>query len=82
MGCAVIPFDRGVGDSLLTPDNFYDIRTFNCSGRYESVKYSVEALTEQIAKYDVTIGYEMRLIMCEENDHFKVAQQYLDLAGW
>jgi hypothetical protein len=81
MGRVVIPFDRSIGDPLLTPDNFYDVRTHNCSGRYGAVKHVAESLAAEIAKYSADLGPKMREIIVKENDHLVVAQQYLDLVG-
>jgi len=84
MACGrnVVVFDKrtySTGcDGFVTPDNIYELRKNNCSGRRYLYNYSYKDLANEIKKYDPDISYKLREYVLENNEVNLVINKYLE----
>ena len=81
MSCGrnVIIFDYNGGDGFVTPQNVFQFRTNNCSGRYHRHRYTADDLVELFKLYDPETGRRLRNYIYRHHNVEKTAQQYLAL---
>ena len=81
MSCGrnVIIFDYMGADGLVTPENIYDYRRSNCSGRTNRRMYTPDEFKTELAKYDQNLGPFLREYILMENNVVNIAKQYLSL---
>jgi glycosyltransferase involved in cell wall biosynthesis len=68
MFCGRIPIvmDTGVGDGMVTPENFSELMQYHFSGRVHWKNYSVLSLVEEIQKYQQENGEKLRRLALEK----------------
>jgi hypothetical protein len=81
MSCSrnVVIFDYQGGDGFVTPENIFEFRQKNCSGRTNHHRWTGKELREEMDRYSPTNGHLLREYIMEQHDVRKIAQQYLNL---
>lgn len=72
--CGRVPIiiDAGVGDGLVTPENFRSLMSYHFSGRVYKHNFTSEELVHEILKYKPEFGEQLRVLALEE---FSVERQ-------
>jgi O-antigen biosynthesis protein len=73
-GRAVIIYDYGGGDGIITEKNYSEIGKNNFSGRRYSIEYTTEELTDEIKKYSSLMSSINRNIILKNYNAKKISE--------
>ncbi len=68
-----------IGDGYITPENFFEIEKNNFSGRRFKQQADQQWITNELSKYNVGHGKQLRDIIIEYNEATKIAKQLVEL---
>jgi len=86
MACGrnLVIFDKrnymeSVGDGFVTGDNVTDYIKNNCSGRFSNIKYDYHLLADEVSKYDVKYGDQLKNFSLNELNIDNQSEKYLNI---